>query len=430
MSSVLTYLITYFIEGVIAFFYFNTISAKKKNITQTVLCTTAAYAILFGLSFFHSISLNGLAFVACNFLLAMTAFAMEPGKAAFNSVSMTILMASAELITMNIIGAIFPAFDIKDMEYHTFVLYLVMCKLLYLAALLVLMRTVRTYGTNDASYTCENILLGIIPVMSYIILTILISICLENDFTQTQELLIASCSFCIIVINILVFYVQDYSVSKHHELMELQNERQTESDESHYNNMISEHISEQRILIHDIKNHLSTISLMARLGKDAEMEEYISNLCAAPALNAGFVQTGNPHLSMLLSRYMSICRSKKISLTIDFQNAGLDFLEQSELTTLFCNLMDIAVGLSENTPDSFIRLKISEKGGSNTIISVDCSYSSTPDSRGPHKTPDGVHHRSIAMKGIHRIVDKHSGNMMTGTDEALQQYHVIINMFH
>lgn len=433
MSQILTYIITYFIEGTIAYTYFNFVYQSRIKFSKVILTTSIFYFLQFLLSFAHNFVLNGASFLVFNLLILLICFDVSIGSAVFNTIMMTILMTTTELITGNIIGAVFPFFDVADMRNELFVLYLFICKSMYIFTLYILAKLINIYKEPRMVYTLENILLAFIPILSFVILIILFYICSSNILPRLHEILVVSCSFCLIAVNILVFWVQNYSNSKHQEMLRLQENLQMEADEAHYYKMLENHDAEQRILIHDIKNHLTAISLMAQNNKSSDIENYIKKLESTPALNTNFVQTKNTYFNMLMSRYVSLCQSKHIRLHTDTQTCNIDYLEPEEITALFSNLMDNAVSAAEMTDDPFIDIRVSEKGDTNTIISIDNSCNIAPifdSSHLPHTTkPDALHH-GIGTKSIQKIVESHNGNIMYSYDESTREYHTILNMFH
>jgi len=95
-----------------------------------------------------------------------------------------------------------------------------------------------------------------------------------------------------------------------------------------------------RLLEHDMKNHLRTLS---RLSCSGEATRYIDRLIDQIQQNSGSVQTGNSTLDAVLSQKGQVCREKGIVLEsyADLRQGG--FLEPMEICTLFANCLDNAM---------------------------------------------------------------------------------------
>lgn len=73
-----------------------------------------------------------------------------------------------------------------------------------------------------------------------------------------------SCTFLLLGINILIFYIYHYTIDKSSESTQLQIQLQKEYDMTEYYKSLFNQNENQQILIHDIKNHLQTINRLNR----------------------------------------------------------------------------------------------------------------------------------------------------------------------
>ncbi len=433
MSQEFTYIVIYIIEAFIAYLYLSISYKKKKSVMYSVLITAICYASQFCFSLVGNVTLNMTSFLMFNFILMILAFDITLPACIFNAFVMTTLMTTCELVSGNIIGSIFTSNKSVLLNSNRILMLVITSKALYLLTLFILAMVLRIYHGEKIIYTLENTLLAVIPLLSFVMLIILFYICCSSPLSRLQDFLIVICSICLIIINILVFWIQNYSGNKHREMMKLQAALQAEAEETHYYKMLENHDKEQRILIHDIKNHLAAISAMAQDDESHNIQIYIDHLITAPALNTRIVQTDNTHFNLLMSRYISICQSKHITLNLDIINCKIDYLQPEEITSLFSNLLDNAVSAAETAAEHIIDFKINEKGEHNTIISIDNSCDIPPDydaDNMPMTTKHDTSRHGYGMKSIRRIIDHHDGNIYSHFDEKEHVYHTIINMFH
>ena len=172
---------------------------------------------------------------------------------------------------------------------------------------------------------------------------------------------------------------------------------------------------------------------MAQESESHNIQNYIDHLISAPALNAQIVYTDNTYFNLLMSRYISICQSKHITLNLDIINCKIDYLQPEEITALLSNLLDNAVSAAETAAKHIIDFKINEKGEHNTIISINNSCDIPPDydaDNMPMTTKHDTARHGYGMKSIRRIIDQHDGNIYSHFDENERIYHTIINMLH
>lgn len=106
--------------------------------------------------------------------------------------------------------------------------------------------------------------------------------------------------------------------------------------------------------------------------KSADLKEF-SRLCDHEMLNA------------ILSRYKRQCSIKNIDFIVDIRNETTVFLPDSDLTSLFCNLLDNSIEAAEGIPDSYIEISILKKIPSEfVILSVINSYRNSSSTNNSH----------------------------------------------
>lgn len=227
------------------------IRKKKCHVLRTYYCYMLRIPVLFFLV--GNVTLNMTSFLMFNFILMILAFDITLPACIFNALVMTTLMTTCELVSGNIIGSIFTSNKSVLLNSNRILMLVITSKALYLLTLFILAMVLRIYHGEKIIYTLENTLLAVIPLLSFVMLIILFYICCSSPLSRLQDFLIVICSICLIIINILVFWIQNYSGNKHREMMKLQAALQAEAEETHYYKMLENHDKEQRILIHDIK---------------------------------------------------------------------------------------------------------------------------------------------------------------------------------
>lgn len=136
---------------------------------------------------------------------------------------------------------------------------------------------------------------------------------------------------------------------------------QKESDSAEYYKMLLSQNENRSILIHDIKKHLQSIKLLNEKGENEKIDAYIFRLMETSDLKETARICDNAMLNAILNRYQRQCIEKEIGFHADIRKNLLHHLQQNDLTSLFCNLLDNAMEAAENIPDSFIELMVQKK---------------------------------------------------------------------
>ena len=202
---------------------------------------------------------------------------------------------------------------------------------------------------------------------------------------------------------------------KQAELTSVRNELQRLEDEENYEKILLQLDEEQRILIHDFRKHLQIIQENLDDNDVQSAKQHIENLTESKALSGSSSLTSNHTLSVLLSRYQTLCKKENISLSLDVKDADLNYLSPGDITSLFCNLMDNAMEASLFSDSPGIALHISKNTQrSLDIITITNTCKSSPqfDSSGfllSHKKDTAQH--GFGMKSIQRVVERYQGTM-------------------
>lgn len=188
----------------------------------------------------------------------------------------------------------------------------------------------------------------------------------------------------------------------------------------------------QRILIHDIKNHLRTIDALAQERKNGELSNYIhqldhtisripkAKLCTEPILNA------------LLLRFGEDCDREKVAFQCDVRDDCLGFMDEVSITSLFGNLLSNALEAAIRSERRCIELTVKQDMAQRAVlISVVNSCNEAPilDGNGrpvTNKADKKLH--GIGMKSIRRTVSKYNGISAVKYDPEEMEFHHVIRL--
>ena len=206
-----------------------------------------------------------------------------------------------------------------------------------------------------------------------------------------------------------------------------------ERDAADYIRLLERRIDDERILLHDVKNHLAVIGECIEKNRVVEADQYLKELGNDRAFHSVSRYTDNYVLNLILARYDSVCREKGVNLYIDAQSGRLEFLSYTEITSLICNLMDNAIEGAAKTEKPFVQLKVDYIAKYKTsLIAVVNSCGRAPG-RGKNgeyiTTKQGMGFHGTGQRSIKKIVDKYSGTCRSSYDEEMGEFSVNITLW-
>ncbi len=201
---------------------------------------------------------------------------------------------------------------------------------------------------------------------------------------------------------------------------------QKRETEASYFTALEEQYDRQRVLIHDIRKHLATIRDLAEGG--GPVADYVRELEALPALQNRVRFCGNRTLDVVLSRYGEICRQKGVAFSADVRSKSVDFLEQSDITALFGNLLENAVEAAEGGEDPCLELLVDTRPGSSLLVSL-VNTCQRPPERGRHGSflsrKEGEGH-GMGLRSVRAAVEKYQGSLQQYYEEGTGLFHTVV----
>lgn len=426
MELLIYYFIIYLAEAIIWAQYVSNIFQAKRAGLVRVLSLFLIYISLFIMSQMNIVWLNIAGFIFGNLAYILLCYRSKWYVALFHSAIATAFMCLCEVIAYPFVLRQTTNSD----SFPVLIIWAIFSKTIYSSLLFVLAHLLNEKELHHKNNAQIAFQLVSIPIISTIITFILYIICTNYDISAMHGRLIAAGSILLLLMNILLFYIYAYSQKRNQTFTEMQLLLQKEHDFSEYHKMLLEQTENQRILIHDIRNHLHSISLLNEQKEYQKIDAYIQQLTQSPTLRNAVRICDNKLLNMILYQYQNQCLEKNIGLQLDIRDSAIDFMEEHDVTPLFCNLLDNAVESAEKMSDSYIELKIDRQDSTPfTIITLVNSCRISPFSKDgtrlvSHKKNPLRH--GYGMKSIEKIAEKYHGALQTYYDDENAAFHTII----
>lgn len=430
MERTLLLFFSFFIEAIILWQYASNLFLPRYSAMVSAIFLCTLYCFLFFFSLLQYPLLNAILFLVVNILFFLLYFKLTFSSALLHSSIITGIMSVSELAAMGIVLKFYPKFSSTDNIGNVF--FVMLSKSLFFTIIYFLTHIFKQKQAVQDPYDSSESFLTLIPLSSIFVMFTFLNIGETSSFVPPTNIMVTISAFFLILINLLVFGITQYNQKKSREFTEMQLLLQKESDSAEYYKMLLSQNENRSILIHDIKKHLQSIKLLNEHGETEKIESYISHLIAAPDLRETARICDNAMLNAILNRCQRQCIEKGIGFHADIRKNLLRQMNQNDLTSLFCNLLDNAVEAAENIPDSFIDLMVQKKENTPFVVIVlvnSCRSMPDFDQNGfPVSHKSGIGRHGFGIKSIRKAVGQYQGDLKIYYDDATATFHTIITL--
>ena len=276
MEHIILLFFSFFTEAVILWQYASSLFTSSYSSKIRLALLSALYTILFLLSLLEQTGLNVVSFFVFNTVFLYMLFKLKLLLALFHSAILTAIMGISEIAVLGITSRFFPHFLLEtDAEL---VFYTVFSKIFFFAVIYLLIHLFKGKKSNQEQYDHSELLLMLIPVSSIFIIFTFAAIGETSAFAPPIDFMVTICAVFLLMVNLLVFGINQYNQKKSQEYTDMQLLLQKESDSVEYYEMMLSQNENQSILIHDIKKHLQSIKLLNEKNDSDKINAYIQQL--------------------------------------------------------------------------------------------------------------------------------------------------------
>lgn len=351
-------IILYFTEGLIIFYYARSLFEQKYNNILSLCGVFSGYLILYSVYLLDSALLNVIAILLIDTLIFTFLYNCNLKTAFFHSILLVVIMVACEWILIFIISYILKQdFNAYQDNYNIHFLNIISSKLVYYILCIIL---ITLFSKNKKQNKNKSIfwVLLIMPLASMSVLLAFRYITFETELSNEMNIISSIVFVFLLISNIIVFFIYEYSIKNSEKLFELQSENQKKEIDKQYFDVLERNNKDLKIFTHDIKNHLEQIS---NLTNDERISEYISKLYKTVNQYSSIAISGNRTLDIIISKYNTICSNKNIGVTFNVKTANLIDIDNADLSTILNNALDNAVESAEQSSVKRISVDIYTK---------------------------------------------------------------------
>lgn len=428
-----TFFCIYLVEGVTSWQYFNAAFARKRHISFAAFLFILGYSSAFLLFQLSTVWQNVAFFTLLNIALLKFLFTCSWKKCIFHSLMLTGLMLGSELLVNFFLGSLFGGADKYQTSLPFLVFLSVISKLIYFLSTKICLSLSRSLPSDLPDTGPTILLLASFSFSTIFVLVIMAYLTLFNKLTPTMETLMSIAALILLLSDLAIFAVYQYSQKLNRDNLNLQLLQQKDQAEGEYFIALENQYERQRVLLHDLRRHLTVIKEFALENGDLKVVHYVSDLQNLPALQRKVKYCGNIMLNVVLSRYKELCDEKGIQFSIDVRDVDVDFLAQNDITALFGNLLENAMEAAEKTENPYLELFIGSGGDTQSDARIfvsltnSCDEEPVKDSAGNFLTRKlNKERHGVGQKSIRRAVKKYEGIIDQQFDSDARLFHTSI----
>lgn len=398
-----------FVEALIVFYFYESIFNCKDNRILRFASITLSYMLMggFNLAFDYNVTINVCLFFCFQMYFSGVLYKIPFVNSLMYSSVISVAVFATELIAISFMGVIFDA-DLKEFSNDTiqYLMIILFSKSLLFGILKTVIEVIKSNKENKKI----DYAFFIYPFSVIIVMFDFSVIFYKTDLPDNIKILISSTGL-IFVASIIIFCIfQQHTAEKEQELMELKTIREKENIEKSYFELLEHQNDELQIFVHDIQKHLENIGKLS--DNSEEVKEYVSSLSSDLSDNNKIGKTSNKLLDLIIDKYNYLSEKQGITFEKNIHTSKFDFITQTDLTSIFNNLLDNAVESARKSKDKLITLSINSFGN---IIFLELSNSCDFPPRSSNekllttKKDGGLH--GYGFKSITKSVKKYDGDI-------------------
>ena len=393
------------LEFIFFIYYADTLFYQKRSKWLCYSIIAINYLIHFLICTFGNGTLNIIVFTIINLLCFILCYHIKFKNALFQTFILIILSIASELLVILI-----PYIDILldntlIMSPTQSMILTLVSKSLYLIGVLIISKLfsndIRDYGTPPLALIS-------IPAITIAIFFLIIKANITSIFLSIA-------CFLLILINCILLFINKRMTNMDLEIAELKADRSKENLQLEQYLLLKERDERLHILHHDLKEHLLAVSALIEKNDSDNTEalEYIKSLFMEESSSQAVDYTDNLMLNILLTKKKDECSAKGIDFKIDPILVQMNFMKNTDVVSLFSNLINNAIEGSEKSVAKKIYLNIRMQNDTYIIINTENSADTEPlviDGKlRTRKTNKNLH--GIGMNSIRRTLKKYNGSL-------------------
>lgn len=397
------------IEALIVFYFYEGIRKNRSENKLRLFFIVSSYVIMCvsNLMFNYNTFLNFLILLIFQYVIAKILYEFSAKSSAFYSSLITLLVFVTELVSITFTSVVF---NTNSKEYTKDPYQYLLMILLSKSLLFIVLKIISDIIKNSRDNTKVDYAFYIYPFSLIFVLFDFAIVFYSTELDGNLKIFISLTSL-LFTVSIIIFCIfQQHTAEKEQELMELRTIREKQKIEEAYFELLEHQNDELQIFVHDIQKHLENIGKLS--DNSEEIKEYVSSLSSDLSNNNKIGKTPNKLLDLIIDKYDYLSKKQGITFEKNIHTSKFDFISQTDLTSIFNNLLDNAVESAIKSKDKLITLSINSFGNILFLeLTNSCDFPPhcNNDKLLTAKKDGGLH--GYGFKSITKSVKKYNGDI-------------------
>ncbi len=419
MAYYICYAFIYLFEVLACFMFFENTYYRKASKLVCFFTYFFSFIILYSVNFVTAPFVNLIAFVICTFLIALICYQSKIKICIFTSLILSFFMFITEIIVLYS-SSFFLQIELA--AYKKSILTLVaqssLSKLFFFFVIFFISKFFKI-KENKKTTNKFTLLLGILPLTSMIMFTILYYWGVLTSNVSNLNAALSICAILLLFANLFVFYIYELVQKANLDNTQHYLDKQKSEISAEYYGLLSREYEKSRILIHDIKNHLRYIENKTSSGKPQEVLDYIDGIREDFGLNERVRYSGNGLIDVIINRHASYCKMNGLKVEVEACCSRLEFMSDSDITSLLDNLFDNAIEAAMQSTNKKIVFSMYVRNDTFVVVSLINSCDAAPNSSNGKliSSKKNLASHGYGTKSIRRVVNKYDGDFQWSYDE-------------
>ena len=390
----------------------------------------SAYVMMFCLFWLQIFWFNAVDFLIINCFLCFYLFSRRMSSSVFHALILTVAMVVTEVIIELVCMRLLDGFLVFTQNSISYATVSIGSRIFYYLVIRIIIAVFTPKEERLEAKSGFTVLLSVTPLMSVWLTLVIVVICMNGHIDFIMGGMLLASMALLLVMNFVVFWAYDSNQKFMRNYLMMQADLKEQQAETEYYRRLAEQTENQKILIHDIKNHLQTIAGLSEDGGESKIHEYVQQLMEMPEMKSSVTYFSQPVLNVILGQYQEICKKKSIQFGVDIRKDSVDYITVDDLTALFGNLLKNAVEAAAGVSEAYIDVTVNYNYKSKqTFISVENSVLYPPVFDGDggliSRKNDGKLH-GVGIKSIQRAAEHYQGEVSYHYDKEAKCFHMMV----
>lgn len=390
----------------------------------------SAYVMMFCLFWLQIFWFNAVDFLIINCFLCFYLFSRRMSSSVFHALILTVAMVVTEVIIELVCMRLLDGFLVFTQNSISYATVSIGSRIFYYLVIRIIIAVFTPKEERLEAKSGFTVLLSVTPLISVWLTLVIVVICMNGHIDFIMGGMLLASMALLLVMNFVVFWAYDSDQKFMRNYLMMQADLKEQQAEAEYYRRLAEQTENQKILIHDIKNHLQTIAGLSEDGGESKIHEYVQQLMEMPEMKSSVTYCSQPVLNVILGQYQEICKKKSIQFGVDIRKDSVDYITVDDLTALFGNLLKNAVEAAAGVSEAYIDVTVNYNYKSKqTFISVENSVLYPPRFDGDggliSRKNDGKLH-GVGIKSIQRAAEHYQGEVSYHYDKEAKCFHMMV----